>query len=62
EALKLAANHFRKQVASKTDLRYVPSIFFRIDETYAEVAKIEALLRDPKVQEDLNKPDEEEEE
>jgi ribosome-binding factor A len=49
-------------VASKTDLRYVPSIFFRIDETYAEVAKIEALLRDPKVQEDLNKPDEEEEE
>lgn len=56
-ALQLAAGHFRKQVAAKTDLRYVPEMSFRIDETYAEVAKIESLLRDPKVQEDLKKED-----
>ena len=52
-ALQLAAGHFRKQIAAGTELRYVPSIAFRIDETYAEVAKIEELLRDPKVQKDL---------
>ncbi len=54
EGLQLAANHFRKEIAKRTELRYVPNINFRIDETYAEVAKIEALLRDPKVQKDLN--------
>ena len=55
EALQLAANYLRKQVAARTELRYVPVLNFRIDETYAEVAKIEALLRDPKVKKDLEK-------
>ena len=36
EALQLAANHFRKVVGSKTTLRYVPEIRFRIDNTFAE--------------------------
>lgn len=54
-ALQLAAGHFRKQIAAKTNLRYVPAISFRIDETYAEVAKIEALLKNPKVAADLEK-------
>ncbi len=57
EALQLAANYLRKQVAAKTELRYVPALTFRVDETYAEVAKIEALLRNPKVQKDLKKED-----
>lgn len=51
--LQLAANHFRKQVGRKTSLRYVPEINFRIDETFAEVDKIERLLKDPKVAADL---------
>ncbi len=51
--LQLAANHFRKQVGCKTSLRYVPEINFRIDETFAEVDKIERLLKDPKVAADL---------
>ena len=53
EGLQLAANHFRKVVAAKTTLRYVPEIRFRIDDTFAEVDKIEKLLHDPKVSKDL---------
>lgn len=56
EALQLAASHFRKVVGRRTALRYVPEFVFRIDNTFAEVDRIEALLRDPKVQEDLRKP------
>ena len=55
EALQLAANRFRKVVATKTMLRYVPEIRFFIDNTMAEADKIEKLLHDPKVQEDLKK-------
>lgn len=57
KALQLAASHFRKVLGRRTTLRYVPELVFRIDETFAEVDKIEALLRNPKVQEDLKKPD-----
>ena len=53
DGLNLAANHFRKQVGRLTNLRYVPEISFRIDETFAEVDKIERLLRHPKVAKDL---------
>ena len=61
EALQLAASHFRKVVGRRTTLRYVPEFVFRIDNTFAEVDRIEALLRDPRVQEDLRKPSSDEE-
>lgn len=51
--LQLAANHFRKIIASKTALRYVPEIRFFIDDTMAEADKIEKLLHDPKVAKDI---------
>lgn len=51
--LQLAANHFRKIIASKTTLRYVPEIRFFIDDTMAEADKIEKLLHNPKVVHDL---------
>lgn len=51
--LQLAANYFRKQVALKTSLRYVPEINFRVDKTFEEVDKIEKLLHDPHVAQDL---------
>lgn len=57
EGLQLAANHFRKVVAAKTSLRYVPEIRFKVDNTLAEVDKIEKLLRDPKVAKDLTSED-----
>ena len=55
EGLQLAANHFRKVVAARTMLRYVPEIRFFIDRTMAEADKIEKLLHTPKVQQDLKK-------
>lgn len=61
EALQLAASHFRKVVGRRTNLRYVPDFVFRIDNTFAEVDRIEALLRNPKVQEDLKKSEEDNE-
>lgn len=54
EGLQLAANHFRKVIGAKTELRYVPEITFRIDNSFAEVDRIEKLLRDPKVAQDLH--------
>ncbi len=55
EGLQLAANYLRKQVAGKLQLRYAPELVFKVDDTFEQVDKIERLLRDPKVQEDLNK-------
>ena len=40
EALQLAANHFRKIVGAKMELRYVPELNFRIDTSFAEVDKM----------------------
>ncbi len=51
--LTLAAGHFRKSIGRNTNLRYVPEIVFRVDDTFAEVDKIEKLLHDPRVQQDL---------
>ena len=58
EALQLAANHFRKVVARKTTLRYVPEIRFSADSSMSEAEKIERLLNDPKVKKDLALKDE----
>ncbi len=55
EALQLASGHFRKVVAAKTALRFVPEIRFRIDESFAQADKIEKLLHDPKVYQDIKK-------
>ena len=55
--LQLAANYLRKVIISKTDLRYVPELIFRIDKTFEEVDKIEKLLRNPKVRQDLDNKD-----
>lgn len=55
--LQLATNYLRKVIISKTDLRYVPELNFRIDKTFEEVDKIEKLLRNPKVRQDLDNKD-----
>ena len=36
-------------------LRYTPDLNFRMDTSFAEVDRIEKLLRDPKVEQDLKK-------
>ena len=58
EALQLAANHFRKVVATRAVRRGVGGGRGWMDNTMAEADKIEKLLHDPKVQEDLKKQDE----
>ena len=52
---------FKKQIAAKLQLRYTPDLNFRVDDTFAEVDRIENLLRNPKVAQDLAKPDIDEE-
>jgi ribosome-binding factor A len=48
----------KKLIASKLKLRYTPDLNFRMDTSFAEVDRIEKLLRDPKVAKDLQNKDE----
>ncbi len=48
----------KKIIASKLKLRYTPDLNFRMDTSFAEVDRIEKLLRDPKVAKDLERKDE----
>ncbi len=60
EMLNAEKGVFKKQIASKLQLRYTPDITFRADDTFAEVDRIEKLLRHPKVAQDLKKTEPEE--
>lgn len=59
EMLEAEKGVFKKQIGAKLQLRYTPDITFRADDTFAEVDRIEKLLRHPKVVQDLKKSDEE---
>ena len=59
EMLNAEKGAFKKEIASKLQLRYTPDITFRADDTFVEVERIEKLLKHPKVAQDLNKKDEE---
>ena len=60
EMLNAEKGAFKKEIASKLQLRYTPDITFRADDTFVEMERIEKLLRHPKVAQDLNKPAENE--
>ncbi|MBE6445325.1 MAG: ribosome-binding factor A [Alphaproteobacteria bacterium] len=62
EMLNEEAWIFKKQIGAKLQLRYTPDINFRVDDTFTEVDRIENLLRNPKVAQDLAKPNNPEEE
>ena len=53
DGLQLAANYLRKQISAKMQLRYTPELMFKVDESFEQVDKIEELLRNPKVAQDL---------
>ena len=57
EMLNQEAWIFKKQIGAKLQLRYTPEVNFRVDDTFTEVDRIEKLLRNPKVAQDLAKPD-----
>ncbi len=53
KALNRAAGFFRGQLSREVDLRMAPTIRFRIDESFQQANRIEALLHDPAVARDL---------
>lgn len=59
EVLNRMAPMFRYQVTERMALRSSPRITFRIDDTYDEATRIDALLRNPKVVQDISRPDDE---
>ncbi len=47
-------NYLRGEVARKVNLRSAPDLRFRVDTSFEEGAKIDAMLRAPDVKRDLN--------
>ena len=57
KALNRAAAFFRGQLSREVDLRMAPTIRFRLDESFQQANRIEALLHDPAVARDLGPRD-----
>ena len=56
-ALGRASPFIRSRLASTLRLRYVPKIIFEIDQTFDYASSIDKLLSSPKVQQDIQAPD-----
>ena len=56
KALRTHTAYFQREVAGRLKLKYAAKVRFESDETFDEAARIEALLRDPKVARDLGAP------
>lgn len=56
EALATNAKPLRGEIARRVELKYVPELRFRIDTSFEEGARIDALLRSPEVARDLDDP------
>ena len=54
DALATNAKPLRGEIARRVELKYVPELRFRIDTSFEEGARIDALLRSPQVQRDLD--------
>ncbi len=52
-ALKRNAKYLRGEVARSMSTKYTPELKFRLDESYEEASRIDALLRKPNVARDL---------
>jgi ribosome-binding factor A len=57
EALDRNRRYLRGAVAKRVNLQFSPDLRFRVDTTFAEGARIDALLRSPEVRRDLAKDD-----
>jgi ribosome-binding factor A len=53
QGLNRCARFLRGQIGHMVDMRYVPQLRFAVDRSFDEAAKIDALLRQPKVARDL---------
>ena len=52
-ALADNAKFLRGRIGNKIDMKYTPSLRFQADNSFEEYAKVDALLRSPKVVRDL---------
>ncbi len=57
-AFERNSRFLRGVIAKKVNLRFAPNLRFRLDESFDEGDRIEALLRKPEVQRDLDDKDE----
>ena len=57
-ALENHKNFLRGEVARKINLKFAPEVRFKIDDTFENSARIDALLNSDKVRRDLQAPDE----
>jgi ribosome-binding factor A len=59
DALNRNKKYMRGVVAKKINAKFAPDLHFRIDERFDRADKIDKLLRQPEVQRDLKREDEE---
>jgi ribosome-binding factor A len=55
-ALNAHARTFRHEMARRVNTKYAADLRFRLDESYDEAARIDSLLRAPRVARDLEAP------
>jgi ribosome-binding factor A len=53
KALESHKKFLRTEIAQRVNLKFAPDLRFRIDESFDNAAKIDALLHSPKVAQDL---------
>ena len=56
-ALQHAGPFLKREVARMVELKYVPNLSFRADDSFDEADRIDLLLHDPIVARDLGHPD-----
>jgi ribosome-binding factor A len=57
-ALGRATPYLRSRLGQDLKLRFTPQLHFKADTSFNEAARIDELLRQPRVQQDLNHPEE----
>jgi ribosome-binding factor A len=60
DALERNKKYLRGEIAHRVNLKFAPDVRFRIDERFAEAARIEKLLHTERVQRDLKGTDDDE--
>lgn len=56
QALNRHSRQLRHEVARRVNTKYAADLHFRIDESFAEAARIDALMRAPQVARDIGTP------
>lgn len=58
KALQVNTAFFQREVAKRLGLKFAPKLQFRVDESFDEAGRIDALLDDPRVKRDLGEGEE----